>query len=755
MELHARELRLTPSEVGAWASHNWGLDLKPRESRALWRLTQGWPAALVLVGQRSPSSRPGLTHADIMGVISRGHDLRDYLKQDILSGLDVSAAQTMLIAGLLPRVIFPRDETFFPMPPGRAEAILQDLVSRGYLVAEAGRRSYTVHPLVQGFAQRQAWESNQTTRLMDRTASHLEHIGEHHQAVSVYLRAGRFQDAARLLRSLFMSSFSVGSGLTRSEWLSLLPNEAISEDGVDPWLLVAKARILQEQAEYAQADTLYQRAARLLAAGDCRRSLLPVLLGSAYCLFNQGRWEESLAVMKRCRSLAGAPREKAEVLVVEGGVLVGLCRWDEAVENWEKALVLHPEGSGEAFAQRIHFHRARLFYSLGHYRLAKQWADKAMGPGGSPGSLVRAVALNGAALLAGLTGEYDEAERYADECLRLVRTRGYSLVEIPSILNLATVALGRWDYRGAVAKIRQAQSLAASAGDAEESYWAESMLGDLCRRTGNAHRALEYHQTALDIVDENQLAMFERVQAQVAVGMDLVILGREAEGLASLEETARVARRWGLKSALAPALFYLGWLYASAGREHEAGRSLTEAMRLAEEHEHIHFFSQEAKVAAPILALCERFKITSFIRERIVCRLPERLQAYVRELASGKAYPTDVILGPPHKRGLGARDPGRSFAAQASPEVVARIESLTEREWEVLKMVSLGLPNKVIGATLFISEKTVKTHTNHIFRKLGVGNRLQATLAFQSFQRAGIVPSGERYDAGRRDQERH
>lgn len=70
-------------------------------------------------------------------------------------------------------------------------------------------------------------------------------------------------------------------------------------------------------------------------------------------------------------------------------------------------------------------------------------------------------------------------------------------------------------------------------------------------------------------------------------------------------------------------------------------------------------------------------------------------------------------------------------------------------------MVSLGLPNKVIGATLFISEKTVKTHTNHIFRKLGVGNRLQATLAFQSFQRAGIVPSGERYDAGRRDQERH
>jgi DNA-binding NarL/FixJ family response regulator len=51
-------------------------------------------------------------------------------------------------------------------------------------------------------------------------------------------------------------------------------------------------------------------------------------------------------------------------------------------------------------------------------------------------------------------------------------------------------------------------------------------------------------------------------------------------------------------------------------------------------------------------------------------------------------------------------------------------------------MIALGMPNKAIGAKLFISEKTVKTHANHIFRKLGVTSRLQATLAFQSYQRA-------------------
>jgi DNA-binding NarL/FixJ family response regulator len=59
-------------------------------------------------------------------------------------------------------------------------------------------------------------------------------------------------------------------------------------------------------------------------------------------------------------------------------------------------------------------------------------------------------------------------------------------------------------------------------------------------------------------------------------------------------------------------------------------------------------------------------------------------------------------------------------------------------------MVALGMPNKVIGAKLFITEKTVKTHTNHIFRKLGVVSRLQATLVFQSYQRTIAAESMNR-----------
>jgi len=55
-------------------------------------------------------------------------------------------------------------------------------------------------------------------------------------------------------------------------------------------------------------------------------------------------------------------------------------------------------------------------------------------------------------------------------------------------------------------------------------------------------------------------------------------------------------------------------------------------------------------------------------------------------------------------------------------------EGLTPREQEVLRHLATGCTNKEIAQDLFISEKTVKTHLNSIFRKLKVTRRLQAIL---------------------------
>lgn len=57
-----------------------------------------------------------------------------------------------------------------------------------------------------------------------------------------------------------------------------------------------------------------------------------------------------------------------------------------------------------------------------------------------------------------------------------------------------------------------------------------------------------------------------------------------------------------------------------------------------------------------------------------------------------------------------------------------KIECLTKRELDVLRLISEGCSNKKISDELSISERTVKNHISHIFRKINVEDRIQAAV---------------------------
>ena len=68
---------------------------------------------------------------------------------------------------------------------------------------------------------------------------------------------------------------------------------------------------------------------------------------------------------------------------------------------------------------------------------------------------------------------------------------------------------------------------------------------------------------------------------------------------------------------------------------------------------------------------------------------------------------------------------GISESASTSPDL---FEPLSERELEVLRLLSTGLKNREIASILFVAESTVKTHVEHIIQKLGVSDRVQAAV---------------------------
>jgi len=57
---------------------------------------------------------------------------------------------------------------------------------------------------------------------------------------------------------------------------------------------------------------------------------------------------------------------------------------------------------------------------------------------------------------------------------------------------------------------------------------------------------------------------------------------------------------------------------------------------------------------------------------------------------------------------------------------MATLSDLTARELEILQLVLAGYTNKAIATAMYISEKTVEFHLDHIYNKIGARTRLMA-----------------------------
>lgn len=104
---------------------------------------------------------------------------------------------------------------------------------------------------------------------------------------------------------------------------------------------------------------------------------------------------------------------------------------------------------------------------------------------------------------------------------------------------------------------------------------------------------------------------------------------------------------------------------------------------------------------------------------------PAELLHAIRVVAAGEA-----LLAPRITRRLIAQFTADRIATQAGKE---RLSVLTQREREVLALVGQGLSNDEIGAELFLSPATARTHVSHAMAKLGARDRAQlVVIAYQT-----------------------
>jgi DNA-binding NarL/FixJ family response regulator len=112
---------------------------------------------------------------------------------------------------------------------------------------------------------------------------------------------------------------------------------------------------------------------------------------------------------------------------------------------------------------------------------------------------------------------------------------------------------------------------------------------------------------------------------------------------------------------------------------------------------------------------------------------PEQLVDGIRVVAAG-----DALLAPSiTRRVIETFATAATAPAPAAP--LAGLDSLTEREHEVLRLMAKGYSNAEIAGTLYLGEATVKTHVGRVLMKLDLRDRVQAVVAAYEH---GIVSPG-------------
>jgi LuxR family maltose regulon positive regulatory protein len=184
----------------------------------------------------------------------------------------------------------------------------------------------------------------------------------------------------------------------------------------------------------------------------------------------------------------------------------------------------------------------------------------------------------------------------------------------------------------------------------------------------------------------------------------LAAQGRHAEALSLLErlsQTAETEKRFGSLIAI---LAVQALVHQAQGNRNQALENLERALTLAEPEGYLRVFVDEGPSMRALLA-----DFHSLVRQRIGASVDNaslRLLAYTEKILD--AFSSTALVQP--------QTPG------------TLLEPLSERELEILRLISEGLSNQEIAVLLVVAVSTVKSHINHLYGKLGTHRRTQAVV---------------------------
>ena len=721
-ELRADDLRFTPQEAATLLNNVMQLGLSPEDVAALEARTEGWIAGLQMAavsmqGQRRTQRAHGVS-GFVKAFTGSHRFVLDFLVEEVLDHQSSEVQEFLLKTSILERMSAPLCDTV----TGRNDShtILTQLEQANLFLVplDDERRWYRYHRLFADLLRNRLEETRaDLVPALHRQASvwH-EEQGLVAEALNHALAAGDVERAAGLIEGNVLAMMDRGELATLVGWLDSLPNQVVRSR---PWLCIAHAWLLVYAGQLDDVESHLQDAEKALVPKSAMSRLeVRHITGhiTAIRAYVQGlRGDMSRTVELARMALEYLPQEDVMTRGFTAALLGSALRFSghlgaaaeafaEAIPASQAAGDCHVAVNVLCDLAVLQVVRGQLHDAAATCREALQLAGRYVGRGRQQ---LPAAGL-AHARLSGVLREWNDLEaavHHAQVGIELCEQWGQADTSIVGYVNLARARQAIGDADGALKAIQEAKRLASDLSSwyvaVMETYEARLRLAQ-----GDGAAASRWAQgSELGVDDE---VPFERGDAYRTLARVLIARGEEESRSRFVDESLRLLARLLAVAEVAGATGYVidtlilqALALQGRGEREQALAVLERALFLAEPEGYVRIFIDEG----PPMGVLLRQAATRGIAADYVSNL----------LATWDEETKD--------QGQTTKERDSSFVHRPSPVLV---EPLSERELQVLRLLSTHLSSREMARELVISPHTVRSHIKSIYSKLNVHRRADA-----------------------------
>jgi len=699
-ELRAADLQFTKAETAEFLNRVMDLNLLAEDITALEARTEGWIAGLQLaavsIQGRSDAAR------FIQTFTGTNRFVLDYLVEEVLRQQTEIVQSFLLRTSILERMCGPLCEAVLCTPAGSGQEILEYLERANLFIIplDDERRWYRYHHLFADLLQQRLQKSVASSKKVEgmgvaelhgRASLWFEDHGLDIEAFQHAAAAGEIDRAVRLIEGKEIPLYHRGALVPLLNWLESLPKLELDKR---PKLWLMYARVLTSSGQTSGVEEKLQAAEKALQGAEASLETRDILgsIASNRATMAYTRYDPETAIIQAQRALEYLSPDNLPTRTLTTFTLgVGYMQKGDrtAATRVFKDAILISQTTGHTFVTSM------ASMALGNMQImdnklyaAVQTHQQALQLFGAQPLPIACESHLGLSQINYAWNDLDAAERHGLQALQLARQYErvidrYILCEV----FLARIKLAQGDVAGAAVKLVEAeQAVRQNNFEVRKPEVAAAQVLVLLRQ-GKL-------EAAANLAGKYALPLS---QARVFFAQ-----GKTSEALTLLEPLRQQMEARGWQDELLMVMVLQSVVLNAHGEKDKAVQLLGEALKLAEPGGSIRVFIDEGEGMAQLL-----------LEEASLGVMPNYIGKLLLAFEAEKQKSEDK--------------PNLSHALpEGHRNGEPLIESLSQRELEVLKLLRSDLSGPEIAQHLSVSINTFRTHTKNIFIKLGVNDRRAA-----------------------------